>query len=266
MQEKSNLGKIIDKLTLISSLLLLFLTLLSKLFKNRPLLFFSCLILSILSSHFLIALLNKLTKTKKLKKDEEKHAHNIMLTFQTASPSKLKDFWKRALEKAYKIEKTTSSGFLISTNSSKIYFCYDFSLNEINLDKILPALDKASSYNAKLYFLAKNFSSSVKELKNNNVNLFNTTGTYQICKHLKHFPKIPPQIKRSHSFSNFINMVTNKNLFKAYFKLSIIFFLLSFILPLKNYYRFFTIFTLILTIICLSKKQTQNLNNSTIFD
>lgn len=266
MQTKSNFAKFIDNLTIISSFFLILILLFSKFISNRPILFFICLILSFITNKLFEKLITKLTKTKKLKKQEEKLANEIISVFKTASPTKLQNFWILALQKFFTIKKSSASSLIIQTNTSKIYFCYDFTADQTPLEKILQALDKAIKINAKLYFLSKDFTLSAKNFTNKNLFLFDTIGTYEICKKLNYFPQIKEEHKTKKSLKRFIQIITNKNLFKGYFKISVLFFMLSFILPFKTYYRIFAIITLTLTIICISKKSKSKVNLLPLFN
>lgn len=260
-----SIAKIIDKTVLFFCLFFICFFICIKRVNNLVLGTVLSLILSSIINILLVIIFNKLKGKQTQSSINLKQIDNLINYLKFKTPNELKSYFINAF-KANKVQLDSKiKSKIIIDGNNKIYFYYNFYEHEISLKNILTEYDYAQKHNLKLYYLANTFSKdaiSFATSQPTTIYLLDKFNTFTLLKDLNAIPNTQTLTKQEKTKQLTLSkIITRKNSF-YFFKLSIFFFIISFLLPLNGYYKTFGISFLILSILSMFFNKKYNIKQT----
>lgn len=258
MENKSTLAKFLNTFLLFVVMFIIANSLISKITRTP----ITKLFLSIILSFILLCLYNKIATILNSKKQNAKikqsKIENTLSALKFSPKKEIFKIIKSAISKKYTpIKNNTKIIFKKDNNTYLLEF--NFQTTETTLKELENVHTYATNKNMCTIYLSNSFSPDAltyAKLHECNIFLLDQLNSYNYLKHIGVIDNIPfisiPKEKKQKI--TLINALSTKNIPK-FLKYGLIFLLLSFIMPIKNYYMFFAIFFGILIILSIIVKK-----------
>ena len=197
------------------------------------------------------------SKARELKRSEQKQMEDIFLTFQSTHPNKLYKFFAELFTANTSLSADIKKPLIIISKLNKpIYLiAFDFFSPTYPIERLFTALELSSPYKVPLVVLSVNFSDECIQYskENDKIILLDKVDLYQIFKTKNLFPHINKEVVKKNRKKQFKAIFQSVNI-KKFFFISIVLVALSFLTPLKIYYRTLGIISFILCLTCFMLK------------
>lgn len=248
---KSKLAILIDSL---SATMIIFITLfflLKKYIKSAFFLIFCCIFGSIIGFVIIFKYFIKNYNLNELSFKESSHLENCLNSLKFSSSKNLTDYFEKLLN-------IKNIGFNYFENEQSLFFINI--KRPISTNDFFDALDKSYDHKKPVIFICEKYDDGFKNLLNCskfNFEIFTFSQVYEIMKTKNFFPEkfdnITFKLKVKQKFNNFILGITKKH-FKDYLFSGLSLLALSFFIPYSFYYSIVGILLLIISMICLFKR------------
>ncbi len=256
---KSRLAILIDSCFATAVIFITLFFWIRKYIKSAFLLFFACILLSLLAFIVIFKYFIKRFNTNNLSQKQSKHLKNCMNSLKFSPNETTSAFFKKLLN-CKQIKDN------IFENDNYLFFIK--LRTPLGLDTFFEALDLHFSKHKTVIFICEKFEEDFKKLTDSNsenFHIFSSSDLYELMKTSNMFPASlendkPFKQKLKDKFSQFISTITKKH-FKDYLFSGLSLLAISFFIPYSFYYAIIGTILIILSVICLLKPSTSLTKN-----
>jgi len=250
------LAKIIDTISITLLIFLISYFLSFKIAATTTLRIFLTVSLSIVLIFIYSIISNKSKQKYASNSQKNKEIEAMINSLKVMTPKETFLYLKDSLASCKKTLKSSTNKIILELNKTTL-LDYNFYKQELDIIDITKNIDYATTKNMNLIFLGISYSPNAIAFSKNNptITLLDASQTHALITQLNNLSVLLHKQHPSKPIKPTKNIFLKKNA-PNFIKIGLLFIFLSFILPLKNYYKIFGITFLIFALVLILKKET----------